>query len=93
MSVEGLATSFLKIMKATEVSANCMARKQSWKLISHKSQSRTKSLLELIHIDLCGPFSIPSLFKSKRVRCKLLENGLPKILWTKIVNITNYMVN
>jgi hypothetical protein len=27
------------------------------------------------------------------VRCILLESGLPKILWTKVVNITNYMVN
>ncbi len=65
MNVKDLVTSFPSIMKVTRVCANCMARKQSRKLIPQKSQTRARSVLKLIHTDVCGLFSIPSFHKSK----------------------------
>ncbi len=34
-------------------------------MIPKNSKSRAKEVLELVHIDLCGSFSIPSFFGSK----------------------------
>jgi hypothetical protein len=43
-----------------EVCKGCLLGKNSKKSFSH-SNSRSKEILELIHYDICGPMSSPSL--------------------------------
>jgi hypothetical protein len=48
-----------KIDQNNKVYAKCMASKHSWKMIYHKTQSKAKEVMELIHMDICKPFSTP----------------------------------
>jgi len=52
-------------MKAIGFYIGCMIGKQSQKAIMQKSKLRAENVLDLMHMDLCGPFSIPSLSGSR----------------------------
>jgi hypothetical protein len=42
-----------------------MVGKQCQRMIPQKTHSKAKEVLELIHIDICGPLSTPSLSGSR----------------------------
>jgi hypothetical protein len=65
MSAKGLSIGLLKIMKSIKVLCKLYGKEAIWKVDPTKSQSRARSVLQLIHTNFYGPFSIPSLFISK----------------------------
>jgi len=65
MNNKNIVVSLPRLTKATRVCTRCTIGKQSQKAISQKSQSRAKNVLDLIYMDLCGPFSTPSLSRSR----------------------------
>lgn len=55
----------LNIKESTSKQANCegcILGKSKCNAIHQESNSKTSSLLELVHSDVCGPFETPSLF-------------------------------
>ncbi len=65
MSNKNIIVGLPRLMKVTKVCIGCTIGKQSPKKIPQKFQSKAKNVLDLIHTDLCGPFSTPLLFRSK----------------------------
>jgi len=66
MNVKTLTTGLSRLAKACSgICANCMACKQSQKVIPKNSQSRAREVLELVHTDLFGSFSTPPFFGSR----------------------------
>lgn len=60
-SIENLVIEVPKLKpKHDRISKGCALGKDS-KGTFHYSEHKSKSVLELIHIDLCGPMTIPSL--------------------------------
>jgi hypothetical protein len=59
INAKNLVIGLLTLTKTSfTVHVDCMANKQSCKLIPHKSQSRVREVLELLHMDICGTFSL-----------------------------------
>jgi hypothetical protein len=65
MSNKNIVVGLPRLMKARKICTRCMIGKQSQKAISQKFQSRVENVLDLIHMDLCGPFSTPKLSRSR----------------------------
>jgi len=65
MSNKNIVVGLPRLMKATKICTRCTIGKQSQKAIPQKFQSRVENVLDLIHMDLCGPFSTPSLSGSR----------------------------
>jgi hypothetical protein len=65
MNDKNIVVGLPRLMKATKVCIRCTIGKQSQKAIPQKFQSRVENVLDLIHMDLCGLFSTPSLSGSK----------------------------
>jgi hypothetical protein len=65
MNVKGLTIGLLKIMKVTKILCRLHGKEAILKVDPTKVQSRARSVLQLIHTNFYGPFSIPSLFRSK----------------------------
>uniref|UniRef100_A0A7I4DLP2 Reverse transcriptase Ty1/copia-type domain-containing protein n=1 Tax=Physcomitrium patens TaxID=3218 RepID=A0A7I4DLP2_PHYPA len=91
-----------------EVCEHCQAGKQHQEAFSRMSVTKSTKILELPHIELCGPFPITSpggsdCIHSRRVEtnCNLLDMAhnmttraiTPSFLWIKSVNTATFILN
>ena len=83
LTAKRMATSIPYIPTYTEVCNECQAGKQNREGFPQRTATRASTPLELIHLDLCGPFPIPSLGGSQYFM--VIVDDYSRFIWVRFL--------